>query len=248
MQKRVRRNITIPAYLNKASNKAGVNVSDIDTLFKNRKIKFERLRHFGFLKNEDIYTYSTDLLNGQFEMRVAVTKKGKVSAEVIDISSKEHYVLHLIVNAKGAFVGTVRDEYENVLVMIADACFEPDVFKSEDAKKIIQYVRKTYQDELEFLWKRSPSNAIFRRKDNAKWYAALLTVQKKKLGFDEDGSIEIIDLRGKPENIEALLDGEKYLSGYHMNKKHWFTICLNGSVSLKEICNRINDSFELAAK
>ena len=123
-----------------------------------------------------------------------------------------------------------------------------DVFKSEGARQVIIYISEKYQDEPEFLWQRTPKNAIFRRKDNAKWYAALLTVQKRKLGLDEDGEIEIIDLRIRTENIEVLLDGKGYFPGYHMNKKHWITILLDGSVPIEEVFLRIDDSFVLAFK
>jgi len=223
-------------------------MTDIDTLFKNRRIKIEQLLPFGFSEGKSAYTYSTSILDGQFEVIVTVTKEGKVSAEVFDSFLKERYVLHRVPYAKGAFVGNVREGYEGVLATIADACCEPDVFKSERARHVIQYVREKYQDELQFLWKRFPDNAIFRRKDNAKWYAALLIVQKKKLGLTGDTAVDILDLRIKPEEIDALVDGKNYFPGYHMNKKHWVTILLDGSVPIEEIFCRIDESFALAAK
>ena len=222
--------------------------SEKATPFKNRKVVPDRLVPFGFSENGECYTYSADLVGGQFKMTLAVTREGKVSTEVTDASSGERYVLHNISGAVGEFVGMVREEYERVLAAIAEACFEPDVFKSENARQVIQYVREKYQDELQFLWNRFPDNAIYRRKDNAKWYAALLIIQKKKLGLDEDGALEIIDLRGNPEDISGLVDGQKYFPGYHMNKKHWFTICLDGSVPIEKIFFRIDESFALAAK
>lgn len=223
-------------------------MADTDTLFKNRKIKLEQLLPFGFSKSGNGYVYSIGLLGGQFEMTVSVDKAGKATAEVIDGASRERYVLHRVAGAKGAFVGTVREEYEAVLAAVAESCSEPDVFKSEEARQLIAYVREKYQRELEFLWKRFPDNAIFRRQDNAKWFAALLTVSKIKLGLNETGAVEILDLRGNPENIAALVDGEKYFPGYHMNKKHWFTICLDGSVPIEEILARLDESFALALK
>lgn len=223
-------------------------MADIDTLFKNLKVKFPCLIPFGFVETGSAYAYSTSLAGGQFEMTVTITKEGGVSADVIDDFSQERYVLHRISGANGAFVGTVREEYQRVLAAIAEACFEPHVFKSENAKRVIQYVKEKYEDELQFLWKRFPENAILRRKDNKKWYAALLVLQKKKLGLNEDGLADIIDLRGKPEDISVLVDGRRYFPGYHMNKKHWFTICLDGSVPVEEIFCRIDESFALAKK
>ncbi|MDR3176713.1 MAG: MmcQ/YjbR family DNA-binding protein [Desulfovibrio sp.] len=55
-------------------------------------------------------------------------------------------------------------------------------------------------------------------------------------------------MRIKPEEIDTLIDGKRYFPGYHMNKKHWFTICLDGSVSTEEIFCRIDESFALARK
>lgn len=221
---------------------------DVNAPFKNRKVDAGRLVPFGFSKEKSAFTYSTRLLNGQFEMTVTVTKAGAVSTEVIDVATNEPYVLHRVSGAAGAFVGAVREEYEGVLAAIAAACFEPDIFKSEGARRVIHYVRDQYGDELEFLWERFPNNAIFRRKDNAKWYGALLTVQKAKLGLDGEGALEVVDLRMTPADIETLVDGKKYFPGYHMNKRHWITICLDGSVPPEEIQFRIDRSHALAAK
>lgn len=218
------------------------------TLFKNKKVKLRTLLPFGFLESNNTYTYSRGLLGGQFEMLVTVTTEGKVSTAVIDALSGEGYELHRISRATGAFVGAVREEYAAVLAEIVQACFEPNVFKSEDAQQVVRYVREKYQDELQFLWRRFPENAILRRKDNQKWYAALLVLQRKKLGLDQAGLVEIIDLRGKPEHIAALVDGKRYFPGYHMNKKHWFTMCLDGSVPLQEMFDWIDQSFVLAVR
>ena len=35
--------------------------------------------------------------------------------------------------------------------------------------------------------------------------------------------------------------------GYHMNKKHWNTIIVNGSIPVKQLKEWINDSYELVA-
>ena len=216
--------------------------------YKNKKPDIQKLLSFGFTEQNDYYTYSEDLLDGQMKMIVNISPAGKISTQVLDNSSKEEYVLHLIDDAVGSFVGQVKTEYDELLEEISSKCFDLDVFKSEQAKSVISYVKHKYGNELEFLWKKFPDNAIVRRKDNKKWYAALLTVSRRKLGFDSDEIIEIIDIRMKPEDIEILVDSKKYFPGYHMNKKHWVTICLDGTVSLEDIYDKIDDSYILAVK
>ncbi|MCL1824797.1 MAG: MmcQ/YjbR family DNA-binding protein [Betaproteobacteria bacterium] len=216
-------------------------------LFKKRKVNIQHLVSFGFTKQQDgKYAYSTEIVDGQFQMIVVITEAGDVNATLIERDSEEEYVLHRVSGASGSFVGKVKEEYEGILNFISTKCFDPDVFKSEYAKKVIQYARDSYEDELEFLWQRFSDNAILRRKDTNKWYAALLVLSKRKLGLDSDEIIEILDLRMNPEDAEIVLDGCKYFPGYHMNKKHWFTICLDGSVPLEEIYQRIDASYALS--
>ena len=218
-----------------------------NVILKNKACNFERLLEYGFEKKEDTYVYKTLLSSRGFEMQVSVTEAGKVSAIVMDTDLNEPYTLHLVSGAVGEFVGNIKAEYENILTDIADKCFEPDVFKTDLAKRIITYVRDTYGNELEYLWKKFPDNAVVRRSDNKKWYAAILTVSRSKLGFESDEIVEVIDLRMKPEEVEKI-DKVKILPGYHMNKKHWITIVLDGSVSLDEIFALIDQSYVLAKK
>ena len=220
----------------------------IQSIFKRKTVNFEKLINYGFSKKADIYSYSTVLPASGFTMTVSITEQGEISSMVTDPALNEPYVLHLADNAAGSFVGGVKYEYEQILTDIADKCFEHDVFKTEAAKDMIKYVRSKYGSELEYLWQKFPDNAVVRRNDNQKWYAAFLTVSRRKLGFASDETAEIIDLRMTPENIEKNVDNVKILPGYHMNKKHWVTICLDGSVPLDEICRLTDESYILASK
>lgn len=220
----------------------------IDVTFENRKLNIEKLLSYGFEKSDNGYMYRVDLVEGQMKMTVIVSRDGLVHTEVIDNTSGDEYVLHQVVGAAGAFVGQIKSEYEAMLEEISVKCFDLEVFKSEQAKAVIAYVRDIYGDELEFLWKKFDDNAVVRRKDNKKWYAAILTVSRRKLGFDSDELAEILDLRMEPEKIVTTVDEIKYFPGYHMNKKHWITICLDGTVPTEEIYGRIDDSYKLALR
>jgi predicted DNA-binding protein (MmcQ/YjbR family) len=216
-------------------------------MFENKKLKLEKLFAFGFIRDSGAYTFTVSIVDGQFQMIVTILDDGAVNTRVIDSFSNE-YVLHRVSEVCGPFVSRVRIDYKRVLCEIAEKCFEPDVFKSEYAQKISQYVQNTYHDELEFLWQNFPNNAVFRRKDTNKWYGALLVLSRKKLGFNSDEVIDILDLKTNPEEIKSLVDGKKYFPGYHMNKKYWYTICLDGSVPIEEILQRIDMSYKLSVK
>lgn len=219
-----------------------------ENLFRLKKPDYERLQSFGFSKADGFYHYHTEIANGQFLLTVSIADGGRVETKVIDRDGGDEYLLYRAPTASGALVGLIRAEIEATLERIAGDCFEPDVFKSDCAKELIAHVRRTYGDEPEFLWQKLPTNAVFRRKDTGKWYAALLTVSKRKLGIDSDETAEIIDLRIRPEELSLLPLGEKYFPGYHMNKRSWYTLLLDGSVPQNELYRRLDESYLLAVK
>ena len=139
----------------------------------------------------------------------------------------------------------VYKAYSEILAKIQKECFEDEIFKARYTKQIITYVKNKYGDELEFLWEKSPKNAVVRRKSSKKWYAVILTVSKRKLNLDSDEIIEVINLHNIVEEIKKLIDNKKYFPAYHMNKKYWCTICLDGTVELEEIYKLIDISYKL---
>lgn len=219
-----------------------------EEIFKYKSANFDKLVKYGFKLNDEIYEYKTDILDGDFNLSVKISKEGAVSTKLYDNASDEEYVLHLMRDSVGEFVGKVKAEYEKALRDISENCFEREVFKSKQSKEIIAYVREKYGDELEFLWEKFTDNAVWRRKDNKKWYGVILTVSRRKLGLDGDEIAEVLDLRILPEKSEKLIDNKYYFAGYHMNKKHWFTVCLDGSVPTGLICEYLDESYALAAK
>lgn len=220
----------------------------ISVIFQNKKVDLDKLVAYGFEKREECYIHSRTLNETDFILTVSISLSGEVSTKIIDPALGEPYTLHLAEGAVGSFVGGIKTQYQEILTDIAENCFVPNVFQTDMAKQLIAYVRETYGDEPEFLWEKFAGNAVWRCKKNAKWYGILLTVSKEKLGIPSDELVEVIDLRLAPEELELLIDNQHYYPGYHMNKKHWYTMILDGSVSFEELCQRIQTSYLLASK
>lgn len=218
-----------------------------EDIFNRRKLNMDKLIRYGFEAKENYWIYDTNIMNGVFKLHVSVQENGNVGTDLVENETNEPYSLYKT-SASGAFIGEVRTEIGKVLRRIADECFEFSVFKTEQALKIIDYVRDTYGDELEFLWTKFPDNAVWRRKDNNKWYGVILTVSRNKLGLSSNEVAEIIDLRLEKEQMPETVDYERYFPGWHMNKKSWYTMILDNSVSTEEICRRIDESYKLARK
>lgn len=219
---------------------------EVKDFIKDKKIDLKRLEEFGFELKDNSYYYHTSLLKNQFKMSVEISLDNSIFTEIIDVETNEPYVLHLLEMKRSGYSEKVYKAYNKVLEKIQKECFEDERFKANYTKEIIEYLKNKYGDELEFLWEKSPKNAVVRRKSTKKWYAAILTISKRKLNLNSYEIIEIINLHNSQEEIEKLIDNKKYFPAYHMNKKHWCTICLDGTVELKEIYKLIDISYELA--
>ena len=205
----------------------------------------EKLKKYGFLQNGETFSYACILLGGQFNLTVKIRSNGAVQTALYDCDAEENYTLHLVAEASGEFVNRVRDELDKVLRDIEQNCFENT--KSEIVQKILDYGKEKYGNDPEYLWE-GYDYAVLRRKDTKKWYALIMDVPKKKLKLDGDGIAEILDIRFDPDQLAQKIDLKYFFPAYHMNKKHWITILLDGGVSPEEIFGYIDDSYRMAKK
>ena len=219
---------------------------EVKDFIKDKKIDLKRLKKFGFKLKDNSYYYHTSLLKNQFKMSVKISLDNSIFTELIDVETNETYVLHLFEERRNGYIEKVYKTYSEVLDKIKKECFDDEIFKTDYTKEVVDYIKNKYGDELEFLWEKSPKTAVVRRKNSNKWYALILTLSKRKLNLNSDEAVEIINLHNSPEEIEKLIDNKRYFPAYHMNKKHWCTICLDGTVELEKIFKLIDISYELA--
>ena len=118
---------------------------------------------------------------------------------------------------------------------------------SSQRERITQYIQDTYGTEAEYLWADSPGNAIFRHPASKKWYAAMMRVLPKKLGFTGEEPLDVMDIKCSTIMIGSLLSTKGFLPAYHMNKNHWISIILDGSVSDDQITPLLELSYDSVA-
>lgn len=107
-------------------------------------------------------------------------------------------------------------------------------------------IKEKYDDQLQYLWKKFPKNAVWKNKINQKWYGILLVITKDKLGIDSNDEIEIIDLRYPKEHIHEIIDNIHIFPGYHMNKNNWITIVLDSGFESSAIYKLVDNSYQLS--
>ena len=83
------------------------------------------------------------------------------------------------------------------------------------------------------------------RHKNGKWYAVVMSVEKCKLGLEGNEFVDIMNVKFDPEMTSVIIQTFGFLLGYHMNKQHWITILLDGSVSEAKTLDFLDMSYDL---
>ncbi|MCD7749626.1 MAG: MmcQ/YjbR family DNA-binding protein [Oscillospiraceae bacterium] len=116
-----------------------------------------------------------------------------------------------------------------------------------DRQSIFDYVKQKYGTEPEYMWVQYPSYAVLRHQDNRKWYGIIMDVPRNKLGLPGTDVADVLDIKCDPLMADQLRRQPGFLPGYHMNKKTWVSILLDGTVSDDTILELLDVSFRNTA-
>ena len=117
-----------------------------------------------------------------------------------------------------------------------------------DRQTVFDYIRKKYKTLPEYPWRRYDENAVFRHADNKKWFALVMGLQADKIGGRGDAWIDVVNLKIDDMFFrDMILQEEGILPAYHMNKMHWITVLLDGTVPEERVYELIDMSFMATA-
>ncbi|MBE6562758.1 MAG: MmcQ/YjbR family DNA-binding protein [Ruminococcaceae bacterium] len=111
--------------------------------------------------------------------------------------------------------------------------------------EISKYITETYGAAAEHPFSDDNETTVFRHTDNKKWFAIMMKIPKNKLGIYSDEKIHVMNLKCEFVLASSLFSEEGIFPAYHMNKKHWISVCLDGSVDIERIKWLIAVSFDL---
>ena len=119
---------------------------------------------------------------------------------------------------------------------------------SSQLDELFTYAKDFYGDAPEYLWESLPEAAVLRHSDNKKWYAVVMRIPRRKLKLPGDELIDILDIKCDPQLLGSMLQKEGCHPAYHMNKSHWLTVRLDGTVTFDEIVGLLEMSYNITKK
>lgn len=209
-------------------------------LFKNYNLIENNLLNYGFIMDNNTYLFKKNIHNNEFELNVFIKDK-KIDSNLIDLSFNEEYKL-IDNETSGSFISSLKEECEKVLIDIRNKCYYKDDFKFPQSNRISNLIKEKYNAYPEFLWDNAEGSAIFRNKDNEKWFAIIMDVNKNRLVKDENELVEVINLK-LDELVETYLKKKGIYKAYHMSKKNWVSIILDDTLKDSEIMDLVDISY-----
>ena len=214
-------------------------------IFKSYQFNKEKAHAYGFVENGEFWTYSCQILQGDFFMTVSITPDN-VSFLVFDQETGDLYPQVHMKSMRGSFVGSVREACLEILYQIRKACFDVQDFICPQTKRIMAQVQEKYGNQLEYLWEKSPDTAVLRHEGNQKWYAVVMRIPWDKLEKGREGLVEAVNL--KHDQVADLLSQKGIYPAFHMNKRYWLSLALDDSLQDEEALELIEKSWNLTVK
>lgn len=114
-------------------------------------------------------------------------------------------------------------------------------------ERITEHLQDTYGTEAEHLWTQYPEYSVFRHPISRKWYALFASIPESKLGLAGERRVDVLDIKCSSILVGSLLAEKGFFPAYHMNKKTWILVLLDGSVPDEEIMQLLELAYDSVA-
>ena len=111
--------------------------------------------------------------------------------------------------------------------------------------ELAAYLTDTYSATGENLFARYPSFQVFRHQGNKKWFAVIMDIPRKNLRLPGEGKISVVNLKCDTRLIGSFREEPGIFPGWHMNKAHWLSVALDGTVEDEKIRFLVDMSYVL---
>ena len=109
---------------------------------------------------------------------------------------------------------------------------------------VFDYIRSQYGTDPDHPFEKDAETTVFRHAGSRKWFGLIMYVSGVKLGLGTTSSVPVINLKiDDPVFRDILIEQPGIIPAYHMNKRQWITVLLDGTVPKERVFHLIDESF-----
>ena len=219
-------------------------------IFSKCSINFNKLVPYGFEKQADgTFLFAKDILDGEFVIKVIVDKEGIINCKIIEVAFDEEFFGLEVEDYVGGFIGDMKEECSKVLQDIKDNCCESRLFRFDQSNRITKLIFERYNETQDYPFDegKDQEDAVFRCKENQKWYGILMPIKRSCISKNADdiGIIDVLNIKIEEDKREEILKLPSVYPAYHMNKQKWISIVLDGGLDDETLMSLIDTSRNL---
>lgn len=117
--------------------------------------------------------------------------------------------------------------------------------KLSQRERLLRYAAENYGTTPEYPWDGTPDAAVLRHPGNQKWYGLLMRIPVGKAGTcaGRNGGHPQCEVQSPGDRLAPAK--ARIFPAYHMNKTHWITILLDGTLPEPELFWLLDESYTL---
>lgn len=112
-------------------------------------------------------------------------------------------------------------------------------------QEIFDFAEKEFGVKPDYPFAKFPAYAVLRHSNDGKWFGLVMNVPFNKIGLEGDDEIDILDVKCHVAKVADLANEDGFRPAYHMNKEHWITARLDGSVPKDTVLALLRESYDL---
>ncbi|MFC0265015.1 MmcQ/YjbR family DNA-binding protein [Alloscardovia macacae] len=118
------------------------------------------------------------------------------------------------------------------------------IFTSPSA--VLTHVTDYYDCTVDHPFKAHPQYAVIRHRGTRTWFGLLMRISEYTLGIsDSEDEILVLNVKADPQDVDFLQSLPGFAPAYHMNKTHWVSVILDGTVPDAQVEELIATSYAL---
>ena len=187
-------------------------------------------------------------MDGDFTAEIRVYENSSVQGRVMDNMMNEEYIPLRMPNYAGAFVGSVRAAYEELLLDIADKCCTEVSFVSDQSNRIAAMILDRYSVKPDFPWDEGEGDpsGVFRHGSNNKWFGLIMNIDRRYLDKDSpEEMVDVINLKADETRTHILHKIKGIYPAFHMNHRKWISVVLDDTLDDRDVMDLVAESFRL---
>lgn len=118
-----------------------------------------------------------------------------------------------------------------------------------DRNFVLEYTKGIVGATFDCPFENDFDTTVLRHEKSRKWFGIIMAVKKSKVKMHGEGEVDVLNLKSNPEDSLVLFElYDKIIPAYHMNKTHWISVILDGSLPTALVCSLIDKSFDMTKK